>query len=301
MSTWRQLTGPMRLPFLILTPACVALGAATAAWSDGAIDVRLLLLIVLGAVCAHISVNAFNEYVDFKSGLDALTQRTPFSGGSGALPAYPELARPTLVLAVTALALTLALGGYFLAVRGLGLLPLGLVGVLVIATYTPWINRQPLLCLVAPGLGFGPLMVVGTDYVLSGRYSDAAVAASVVPFFLVNGLLLLNQFPDVEADRRVGRRNVPILIGRRASSFVYGGLVSLAFIGLVAVVRFGLLPRAALIGLLGGALAVPACVGVYRHANALERLLPYMGLNVALTVLTPVLMAIGLLVSGTPD
>jgi 1,4-dihydroxy-2-naphthoate polyprenyltransferase len=293
MSHWKHLLGPLRLPFLILTPACIVLGAALAYQVDGGVDVHLFLMVLLGAVSAHISVNAFNEYADFRSGLDALTLRTPFSGGSGVLPAQPALAPATLAIAVAALLFTIAIGGYFLTIRGLGLLPLGIVGVVVVLTYTPWINRNPWLCLLAPGLGFGPLMVMGTVFVLSGRYSSAVFAASMVPFFLVNGLLLLNQFPDVEADRRVGRRNLPILFGRRVASRVYALLVLLAFASLVMAVVADLLPRASLIGLLGLVVAVPLVRGVYRNADHIGALLPYMALNVALTVITPVLVAAG--------
>jgi len=50
----------------------------------------------VGALFAHISANVFNEYFDFKSGIDLNTQRTPFSGGSGILPA--ALLRPKQVL-----------------------------------------------------------------------------------------------------------------------------------------------------------------------------------------------------------
>ena len=91
------LFGPMRLPFLILPPACVALGAATAVWSGSEINLLFLFFAFVGAVCAHISVNALNEYEDFKSGLDFNTRRTPFSGGSGTLPKRPEKAHVALV------------------------------------------------------------------------------------------------------------------------------------------------------------------------------------------------------------
>jgi 1,4-dihydroxy-2-naphthoate octaprenyltransferase len=197
--------GPARLPFLALTPACIALGLACVQWQQGAIDLLQAMLVLLGAIAAHISVNAFNEYSDFKSGLDATTQRTPFSGGSGVLPAHPELAASTRAMALGSLALCTAIGLYFVRLRGPALLPLGLAGVLLIVLYTQWITRQPWLCLVAPGLGFGPVMILGTQVALTGHYSVAAAAASAVPFFLVNNLLLLNQFPDIEADRRVGR------------------------------------------------------------------------------------------------
>ena len=49
-----------------------------------------LMLVLIGAVSAHISVNTFNEYFDFLSGLDAKTVKTPFSGGSGALVENPN-------------------------------------------------------------------------------------------------------------------------------------------------------------------------------------------------------------------
>jgi 1,4-dihydroxy-2-naphthoate octaprenyltransferase len=79
------------LPFLILTPACVLLGLGTALSASKSINIHYFILALTGAVSAYISVNTFNEYFDFKSGLDYKTIRTPFSGGSGALPKKPEI------------------------------------------------------------------------------------------------------------------------------------------------------------------------------------------------------------------
>ena len=296
MSNLKYLLGPMRVPFLILTPACVALGLGTAVWSSGKADALTFILALIGAVSAHVSVNAFNEYFDFKSGLDARTERTPFSGGSGTLPERPELARRALATAVTASVITGLIGVYFLYVRGLLLLPLGALGLLVVVVYTPWVARNPLLCLITPGVGFGSLMVMGTDFVLTGEYSWTAFIASLVPFFLVSDLLLLNQFPDVEADRSVGRRHFPITIGRRASSLIYSGFLLLANLSIVLGVALGHLPGACLIGLLSLAMAVPASIGAYRYAEDVQKLMPYMGLNVVINIVTPVLVAIGLFI-----
>jgi 1,4-dihydroxy-2-naphthoate octaprenyltransferase len=213
MDRIKLLLGPMRAPFLILTPACVLLGLGTAVWTTGRVNWLHFAMALVGAVCAHISVNAFNEYFDFKSGLDARTQRTPFSGGSGTLQAREDMARPALAMAWTALAITALIGVCFVFLRGPAILPLGILGLLVILAYTPWLTRSPFLCLIAPGLGFGPLMVMGVHFALTGAYSWTAFVASLVPFFLVSDLLLLNQFPDVEADRGVGRRHFPILVG----------------------------------------------------------------------------------------
>lgn len=294
MSDPKDLLGPMRLPFLVLTPACVVLGLGTAVWSAGKVSVLHFVLAFAGAMAAHVSVNAFNEYFDFKSGLDFETQRTPFSGGSGTLPAKPEAARRALGTALVAFAITAGIGVYFLWLRGLGLLPLGLLGLLVIVAYTPWVARYPLLCLIAPGLGFGILMVMGTDFVLTGEYTWTAFVASLVPFFLVNDLLLLNQFPDADADRGVGRRHYPIVIGRRASSVIYGAFLLLAHLTVVVGVLIGQLPPTSLIGLIALLIAVPTIVGAYRNAENLEGLMPYLGLNVAINVVMPLLVAVGL-------
>jgi 1,4-dihydroxy-2-naphthoate octaprenyltransferase len=297
MNDLKYLLGPMRLPFVVLTPACVLLGLGTATWSSGRVSALHFILALVGAICAHISVNAFNEYFDFRSGLDSRTERTPFSGGSGTLPERPNLARQTLATALFAFAITGLIGIYFLRVRGLSLLPLGILGLLTVVAYTPWLARYPVLCLIAPGLGFGTLMVMGTHFVLTGQYSWTAFFASLVPFFLVSDLLLLNQFPDVEADRSVGRKHFPIVIGRRASSFIYGVFLLSAYLAIALGVYLGYLPGTSLIGLLTIVIAVPTFVGAYRYAEDVQKLTPYMGLNVIINIATPVLVAIGLFVA----
>ncbi|MBN1428099.1 MAG: prenyltransferase [Anaerolineae bacterium] len=293
----KDLMGPMRPPFLILTPACVLLGLSTAIWSGAEINFLHVVLVLIGAMAAHISVNTFNEYFDFRSSLDTRTQRTPFSGGSGTLPARPGLDRQTLATAVITLVITGLIGVYFLVVRGWLLLPLGLLGMIVVFIYTPWVTRSPILCLIAPGLGFGLLMVMGTHFALTGQYSWTAFVASLVPFFLVNNLLLLNQFPDVGPDRSVGRKHFPIVIGNRASSLIYGAFLLSSFLSIVVGVAMGYLPMTALIGLGALLLAVPAFLGAYRYAENMEKLAPAMGLNVIINIVMPVLVAIGLFIA----
>jgi 1,4-dihydroxy-2-naphthoate octaprenyltransferase len=292
----RALLGPMRVPFLVLAPACVLLGLGTALWTEGHVSGGQFVLVLIGAVASHISVNAFNEYFDFRSGLDSRTVRTPFSGGSGTLPANPELARSALGIAVVTAAITGLVGLYFLWVRGLGLLPLGLAGLFLVVAYTPWLTRNEVTCLIAPGLGFGTLMVMGTHFALTGHYSWTAFVASLVPFFLVSDLLLLNQFPDVEADRTVGRRHFPLTISRSSSSLIYSAFLALTYVSIVVGVILGTLSTVSLIGLGTLIIAVPLAIGVIRNAEDIKKLVPYMGLNVIVNLATPVLVAIGLLV-----
>jgi len=293
-ATPKALLGPMRLPFLVLTPACVLLGIGAAFYQSGRVDLLQAVIVLIGAVAAHISVNALNEYFDFRSGLDLRTQRTPFSGGSGTLAAQPAMAPKALATGLVAMAVTAVVGLYFVFVRGTGLLPLGLAGLLIIAIYTVWLTRYPLLCLVAPGLGFGTFMVMGTGFALTGQYSWIAFVASLVPFFLVNNLLLLNQFPDVEADRSIGRKHFPIVIGRRASSWIYIAFLILTYTSITGGVLVHLLPAWALLGLLTLPLAGVAGRGAHGRADDISNLVPFMAQNVLLNILTPVLMAAGL-------
>lgn len=287
----------MRIPFLLLTPACVLLGVGTATWSSEQINILHLILSFIGALSAHISVNSLNEYFDFKSGLDFKTKRTPFSGGSGTLPENPEMAHHALATGVITFAITAFIGFYFLSVRGLSLLPLGILGLLLVSFYTLWFTRNPLLCLIVPGLGFGPLMVMGTDFVLTGAHSLTAFIASLVPFFLVSDLLLLNQFPDIEADKSVGRKHLPIVVGARTSSVIYGLFFLLAYLSLIFGVYFEYLPGFSLMGLATIIIAVPAFYGAYRYGENIKKLLPYMALNVIINLATPVLIAIGLFIA----
>lgn len=290
------LLGPMRLPFLILGPVCVFLGYACARWRGGDVSAWNFVLALMGAVAAHISVNALNEYSDFKSGLDFKTRRTPFSGGSGTLPAHPEAARGTLWVAILGAGMVFAIGLYFIAYRGVGILPLGLAGLALIALYTNYITRSPFWCLMAPGLGFGVFMVMGSDYVLSGSYSLAGFVASLVPTFLVSNLLLLNQFPDVEADRSIGRRHLVVVSGLKVAAGVYVLFLALAFLSLVAGVALNLLPATCLMGLGTMVLAIPAAAGAIRHCEDPDRLILAMRLNVLINLLTPALVGVGFLI-----
>ena len=228
-----------RPDFLVLAPLCVVLGVSLAARQSVVLDPLEVVLVLIGGLLAHVAVNLLNEYDDFRSGLDMLTRRTPFSGGSGALPETPSAAPGVLITACCMLAVVVAIGSYFLWLRGWPMLVLGLSGVVLIVAYTRWITRSPPLCLLAPGLGFGPSMVLGSLVASGGQLDGGALIASMVALLLVSELLLINQFPDREADRRIGRRHLPIVLGLpRASRWV--GALLLGGYALIALGRAGL-------------------------------------------------------------
>lgn len=292
----KTIFGVMRPPFLILGPACVFLGLAVAIASGADIRPWYAVLAFIGGTLAHIAVNALNEYDDFKSGLDLHTTPTPFSGGSGSLPRDPKRVTTALITGLTAALIVVAIGVYFFTFRGWPIVVIGLLGMFVIAAYTPILNRNPLFCLLAPGLGFGTLMVLGTYNVLTGGFSLAAVLASFIPFFLVSNLLLLNQFPDAEADKTVGRRHFPILIGNKASAWIFVSFLAAAYLTIIFGVIFAVFPVWCLLGLLTLVFGIPAAKGALEHPDDPPKLLPSMAMNVLANIVTPVLVGIGFLI-----
>jgi 1,4-dihydroxy-2-naphthoate octaprenyltransferase len=289
--------GPLRLPFLIINFSCVAAGAGTALWRKGSISWTDAVLALVGAVCVHGAVNALNEYSDSRTGIDARTVRTPFSGGSGTLQRHPEMSGYVLGLGLLCAAVTAAIGLYFTWTQGWGIVPLGVAGLAIAVFYTPWLTRTSLPCLVAPGLGFGTCMVMGADFVLGGGYSLAGFAASMAPFFLVSNLLLLNQFPDLEADRAGGRGHFITRHGIHAGAVIYALFSAGAYLSVVIAVAARILPPLSLLALLTTPLAVRASMVALRDGTDQARLAPALGMNVIVNIVTPLLLAVGLMLS----
>ncbi|WP_114417671.1 prenyltransferase [Marinospirillum perlucidum] len=290
--------GVARANFLSLTLVCICLAASYGWLMTGQLVWPELALVLAVALAAHISVNALNEYFDFRSGLDYLTEKTPFSGGSGTLLKYPDQAWQALVVGLVTLALVILGGLGLIAIQGWQLLWIGLPGVVIIYAYTQHINRSPLLCLLAPGVGFGLLMTLGASWVFSDQLDAGSWSLAVITALLVSNLLLLNQFPDVEADRQVGRCNYPILWGRRVSAWIFSGLLAVSYLVLVVAVWQQWLAVTSLLGLISLPLALVLMRGVILRADDLKALVPFMGLNILLCHLYPLLLAGGLVWAG---
>jgi 1,4-dihydroxy-2-naphthoate octaprenyltransferase len=107
---------------------------------------------------------------------------------------------------------------------------------------------------------------------------------------------LLNQFPDVEADKTVGRRHFPILIGRHLSSIIFSSFLVLTYVAIVVGVILSILPIGSLLGLATLILAIPLLKGSIKNADDIRNLIPFMGNNVLVNLLTPVLVAAGIFI-----
>lgn len=280
----------IRLNFLLLTPVCVLTGIAASLYAGYAINLWHLVLAFIGAMLAHISVNVLNEYFDYRSGIDFKTARTPFSGGSGIL-VLP--AQQVYFLGLACLGLVLVIGIYFLFIYGLSILPIGLIGAMVIYFYTPAIAKLPGISEIAAG-GFA-LMVLGTYFTQTGSYSRVAAVVTLVAWLLITNLLLLNEFPDVEADQSGGRRHLPIVLGRERAAKVYCGITAAVYAVIVAGVASAILPLSALLGLATLPLGIKAMKGALRYHSDIPALVPFLATNVQVVLLTPLLMSIGIM------
>ena len=254
----------------------------------------IIRLILVCTIAAHVAVNALNEYQDFHSGLDLDTRRTPFSGGSGILPASPQLAPVAFKISLIAMMVTVLSGLVIVYFCGAELLIPGLAGLALILLYTKVINRYPVLCLLSPGLGFGVLMVGGSYFALTGSYNGEVFLVSLIPFFLANNLLLLNQFPDVDADREAGRRHLLIQYGLQTGGYTYLLFLLLAALCLAISVSIDTLPTYSLLGLPVIAAGMPVFRAVSKYPANIDRLLPYMGINVGMVLIIPMLLGASL-------
>jgi 1,4-dihydroxy-2-naphthoate octaprenyltransferase len=295
MTAWlKGLVGVARIPFLLLPVVLVANGAAAAAY-EGFVSLQRTTIALIGLLALHVAVNSLNEWSDARSEIDYQTARTPFSGGSGTIPGGRLPAAVALFFGLATSALGAAIGIWFLARVGWTFLPWLMVGATFVLGYTNFLARVG-LGEVAAGLGLGGLPVTGAALVQDGTVGAAAVAAAVPATLMTFNLLLLNEFPDEDADRAGGRRNLVILLGRKPAALVYSVAGVLTPVAVIGAVLAGTLPTLALLAALPSVLlAPPLRWALSNPANHVP--VPALGANVAWNLLTNLTLAVTLAVS----
>lgn len=284
-----------RPPFLLLSVVLAFLGTCMA-WFDDAFHLGHAILAFIGLLLCHISVNVLNDYYDYKSGIDLKTRRTPFSGGSGFLPAAALKPRQVFWFGMICFFLAVPIGVYFVLVKGWLLLPLLVVGAICILLYTQSITRLgwPEW---APGMGLGTLPVLGTYFVQTGTYTLPAVIAAIPSGFLVHNLLLLNEFPDVEADKTASRKTLPITMNPTGAGIVYTALTIGVYIWTIGAVIARLMPPFTLIALLTLPFAIKGIRGAL-NSQDIGKLQAGMANNVLTVLVAQLLLGIGYLLAG---
>ena len=230
-------------------------------------------LLVIGVVSSHISVNLFNEYSDYFTRIDFKTNRTPFSGGSGMMTTGKSTPGSVLVVAIS------------------------------IVFYTNFLARYMLGELFA-GLALGTLVVLGTYISMNASNSmtwnslfPAEVSWLSIPAGILTALLLLiNEFPDVEADRAGGRKHLVIRLGIKGAAWVYamGMFTSFAIILILPLV--GLSSYWIYLALFPLPLAIKASITAIREGDNFAKIVPALGANVITVLAFDLLVAVAIFI-----
>lgn len=285
-----------RPQYLLLSAILAFLGTSIAWYHQGTVNPWHAVLAGLGLVLTHISVNTLNDYFDYKSGIDLKTEVTPFSGGSGILKAGLLKPKHVLWTGIISLLMALPIGIYFTVIKGLLLLPVLAVAVLCVVLYSPVIlkHRWPEW---SAGLGLGMLPVLGSYFVQTGAYSIKLFLGAVPSLILVHNLLLLNEFPDMEADRSGGRRTLPITMGVKNAGIVYSVMAIAVYIWIIASVAAGIAPVWTLISLATMPFSVMAVKGLF-NIKKQGSIIAAMKNNVMVVLITQLLLATGYLLAA---
>jgi len=288
-----------RLPFIIAALLPVLIGGAVA-YRAGHFDWVLLALTASGAILMHLGANTANDYYDSQLGADDLnTTPTPFSGGSriiqyGLLPGRSVLS----LSSSTYLAGTL-IGLYLAFTRGLPIVMLGLIGFLVSWGYTapPFKLAYRGLGEVAVGLGFGPLLVLGSYYVQTQSFSIEAALASIPLGLLVMLILYVNEIPDRTWDDEAGKRTFVARIKESAIVRGYDLTMTVVYGILLVGAATRIFPITILLGLGTLPLALKERRLISGNLGNPYGLMPAMSSNIKIFAYTSILMLAGYLVS----
>ncbi len=241
----------MRVPFLQATFVPVILGGVVAWEIAGKFSWTTFLLTLLGASLIQIASNMFNDYFDFKSGNDfQVRHKNPFAGGGRILTAGLIQPSTHLIVSTSCLILGSLIGFYFIFALGLyQLFWFGLIGVVSAYFYVgpPFKLAYRGVGEFLVGLNFGPVMTLGAFYVQTGSLATATVPllASIPVGLLIAAVLWINEFPDMDADKAVGKKTLVLRLGYLRSVTVYVGLLATSYflVLLYAVLKiFGSFP-----------------------------------------------------------
>jgi 1,4-dihydroxy-2-naphthoate polyprenyltransferase len=295
LSAWWTFFLATRLPFLTATLIPVGLGGVVAARANGFHTLWFVLALV-AAMAVHLGLNMANDLFDDASGADAANLTpTPFSGGSRVLQ-YGLVHRRSMVLGCAALyTVAVGIGLYLAAERGWPLLAIGAVGIALSFAYS-----TPPLRLVHRGLGepvtalgFGPVMTIGTYFACTGHWSWQPILASIPVALLIALVLYVNQVPDRAGDGAVGKNTLIVRWTPAQVQAGYALTAAAAFVCIAAEVGAGVMPAWTLLALGTTPLAWRVWRGLRDHYTDTYGLIPTMQTNIALHLLTGLLLIVG--------
>jgi 1,4-dihydroxy-2-naphthoate polyprenyltransferase len=230
----------MRPPFLSASAAPVVVGTAWGFAASGHIDWPRATLAIIATLLVHASANVLNDVADDESGTDPINAERiyPYTGGSRFIQnrVLTRIQMRRFGLALLSASLLVGLSLAFLA--GPVIVALGVFGVALGTLY----SLKPVQ-LAARGLGeltiaitFGVLPFCGAAWLQSGAFDVLACVVALPIAMWVTAILLINEVPDIAADRHAGKRTFPVRFGIDWTRRLYFGLHLVAAITASAAV-----------------------------------------------------------------
>jgi 1,4-dihydroxy-2-naphthoate octaprenyltransferase len=241
-------------PFTLTASAVPVLVGTAVAIAEGAFrSFELFGAMLISSILIQIATNMFNEYYDYRRGLD-----TPQTVGiAGAIVSGRVAPLTVFSAAIACFFVALMLGIYIVVRTSPEVLFWGVLSALAGYLYT----GGPLPIAYTPlgeavvGFFMGPVIVGLAAFIQSGAVTGAALWASLPIGCLVAAILLANNIRDIVADARAGRHTIPITLGRSAGITILAFLLGGAYVGVIAAVALQALPPTALLPLV--TLAIP--------------------------------------------
>ncbi|MBI2906126.1 MAG: 1,4-dihydroxy-2-naphthoate octaprenyltransferase [Chloroflexi bacterium] len=286
----------VRVPFLTASIVPVVLGTAVAGLMTGAFLWHLFLLTLVAGLFIQAGTNVINDYFDHRNGNDDLNREfvRPFSGGSRAIQL--GLLSPLEMLggALLFLAIASIIGVYLALDRGPLIFLLGVIGLVSGVFYTgkPFNFASRGVGELLVGVNFGVLMTLGAYYVQAQTVSWIPVVAAIPVSLLIAAVLYVNELPDFNADRAVGKDTVAVRLGRARAFPVYLLLMAGTYLSILAGALAGLLPMTSLLALITLPMCVRAAQYIRKHHSSSFDLVPANAMTVMAHLITGLLLAV---------
>lgn len=219
----------------VLLPASLAF--------SGYSSITLWWFLPLAIICAMLFQTAGNLISEHDDYLKKVDSKETF-GGSRIL--VDGLMKPYEILWGGRIALIIGfmLGLIFVYYRGLPVLYMGIVGALGAYFYTSKPIRFKYVALgdLAIFILFGPLLVVGAFYVLTGIYFTNLIFISIPIAFLIVAVLQANNTRDILYDTQAQTITLSSLLGMKGAKIEYYLLITGAFVAVIIMVLLRIIP-----------------------------------------------------------
>jgi 1,4-dihydroxy-2-naphthoate octaprenyltransferase len=211
-------------------PAAIApvlVGTALAGWQHVFHPLRFVAALV-GAIFIQVGTNLSNDYSDARRGADAEDRLGPVRVTAGGL--VPP--RQVLIATYVSFGVAVLAGVYLVVVAGWELLLVGAASILAGVLYTggPKPYGYEGLGELFVFLFFGIVAVAGSYFVQVKHLDWKAFALAVPVGLLASAILVVNNFRDVESDRRAGKRTLAVRLGRDKTRTMFAVIVYPAFV-----------------------------------------------------------------------